>query len=150
MKPTRALLALFAAGLIGAAGAASAIAGSAKGETGYAGGFKDSAGTLTFGVDLNDAGKPKEVNNIDPEDVPADCTVSGETIVSPTITETTNIKRHRKFKLHLADPPDFKFVFKGRLLSGHKAKGTMVYEFTETEDDECSTGEVRWKAEEVL
>jgi hypothetical protein len=136
---------------VAAAGAASGLA-AAKGVTdSYAGEFKDAGGTISFSVFLKDNGKPDEVGDIDPNDVEMECSMTGPTTASPTLTGETAKVKHREFKYRFVDDDDGdKIVFKGELRPGHKAKGTFVYKFSDG-DNHCTTdGPLTWKAERVL
>ena len=140
-----------AVGSVTLIGAAHSLA-AAKGVTdSYAGEFKDAGGTISFSVFLKDNGKPDEVGDIDPNDVEMECSMTGATTASPTLTGETAKVKHREFKYRFVDNDDGdKLVFKGELRPGGKAKGTFVYKFSDS-DNHCSTdGALPWKAEKAV
>ena len=141
-KPTLFLLAAIGLVVVGTPGSGFAHRGDSDS---YSGEFKNAGGTISFSVFLED-GKPDHIGDIDPNNVEIECSMTGNSDTSPTLTGETAPIKHREFKYRLKGV-DSKIVFKGELRRGLKAKGKFFYDFTES-GDHCKTdGAIPWKAE---
>lgn len=119
-----------------------AVGGPGKAAT-IGGAIKGSAGSVVLDVKMKD-NKPKLIKETVINDVPVNCSISGESSASPDLTGVQAKVRDGRFKIE--EDTGQNLVFKGKFTAPRKAEGTIEWAFNEAGNDCATDGALEWKA----